>query len=99
MKYSILILSIFIGFCFAKPAAETEAPSPKEGEEIDGGFVFPETEVPPPPAAETEAPSPEEGEEIVGGWVPPPDAETEVPPSPETEAPTPPMEGEEIDGG
>merc|ERR1712156_582353 len=40
MKYSILILSIFIGFCFAHPALlQTEAPDYYEGEILDGGVM------------------------------------------------------------
>merc|ERR1711976_275088 len=40
MKHSILILSIFIGFCFAKPAhLQTEQPDYYEGEVIDGGMM------------------------------------------------------------
>merc|ERR1712117_211143 len=40
MKYSILILSICIGFCFAKPAIElqTESPDYIEGGIIPGGI-------------------------------------------------------------
>merc|ERR1712156_1311545 len=40
MKYTILILSIFIGFCFAKPGLlQTEAPDYYEGEVMDGGMM------------------------------------------------------------
>merc|ERR1712066_157874 len=66
MKYSILILSIFIGFCFAMPAQDPQTevpPPPMETEEIVGGWV-------PPQTAETEAPDYMEGEEFDGGMMP-----------------------------